>query len=80
MHAGNEDKPLIIFVHGSTGSLSAFIHFLADTILLQHTQLITVDRPGFGSSNFGYAETSLEKQASLLKPLLEKTRMPDQSY
>lgn len=72
VHAGNENKPVIIFVHGSPGSLSAFIHFLADTILLEHTQLITVDRPGFGSSNFGYAEPSLEKQASLLKPLLEK--------
>lgn len=74
VHAGNENKPVIIFVHGSPGSLSAFIHFLTDTTLLKNTQLISVDRPGFGSSNFGYAEPSLEKQASLLKPLLEKYR------
>ena len=72
VHAGNDNQPTIIFVHGSPGSLSAFIHFLADTVLLKHAQLITVDRPGFGSSNFGYAEPSLEKQASLLKPLLDK--------
>ena len=74
VHTGNENKPVTIFVHGSPGSLSAFIHFLTDTVLLKQTQLITVDRPGFGSSNFGDAEPSLEKQASLLKPLLEKYR------
>ncbi len=69
--AGDQDLPLVILVHGSPGSLSAFIHFLADTILLKKTQLITVDRPGFGASNFGYAEPSLQKQAAYLKPILE---------
>lgn len=70
--AGDPDRPLVVFVHGSPGSLSAFIHFLKDQTLLQAAQLITVDRPGFGASNFGYAEPSLQKQAGLLKPLLEK--------
>ena len=69
--AGDENLPLVIFVHGSPGSLSAFIDFLADTTLLKKTQLISVDRPGFGASNFGYAEPSLQKQAAYLKPILE---------
>lgn len=69
--AGDENLPLVVFVHGSPGSLSAFIEFLADTALLKKTQLITVDRPGFGASNFGYAEPSLKKQAAYLKPILE---------
>src|SRR6187551_2465465 len=46
--AGDETKPLILFVHGSPGSLSAFIHFLADTSLLHRLELISTDRPGFG--------------------------------
>jgi pimeloyl-ACP methyl ester carboxylesterase len=70
--AGDTNKPLIVFVHGSPGSLSAFIDFMADSTLLNRAQLITVDRPGFGASNFGYAEPSLQKQASLLKPILEE--------
>lgn len=70
--AGDTNKPLIVFVHGSPGSLSAFIDFMADSTLLKRAQLITVDRPGFGASNFGYAEPSLKKQASLLKPILEE--------
>lgn len=70
LEAGDASLPLVMFVHGSPGSLSAFIDFMADTALLAHAQLITVDRPGFGSSNFGYAEPSLQKQAEYLKPIL----------
>lgn len=70
--AGNESNPLILFVHGSPGSLSAFIDFLADTALTSKALVITTDRPGFGYSNFGIGEPSLEKQAATLKPILDK--------
>lgn len=70
--AGDSLKPLVLFVHGSPGSLSAFIDYLADTVLLHRTFLITADRPGFGYSNFGNGETSLQKQAEILKPILEE--------
>lgn len=68
---GHDSLPLVIFVHGSPGSLSAFIDFMADTALLKRAQLISVDRPGFGESNFGYAEKSVKQQAAVLKPILE---------
>jgi hypothetical protein len=51
--AGDETKPAVIFLHGSPGSLSAFIGFLADTVLLRQALLVSIDRPGFGESNFG---------------------------
>jgi pimeloyl-ACP methyl ester carboxylesterase len=70
--AGDEKKPLVLFVHGSPGSLSAFIHFLTDSVLLKEALLITTDRPGFGYSNFGNGEPSLQKQSEALKPILEK--------
>ena len=72
LHVGDENLPLVVFVHGSPGSLSAFINFMTDTALLKRAQLVTVDRAGFGESNFGYAEKSLQKQAQYLKPILEK--------
>jgi pimeloyl-ACP methyl ester carboxylesterase len=70
--AGNESGPLALFIHGSPGSLDAFIHFLADTTLTRQALVISTDRPGFGYSNFGNAEPSLEKQGLALKPILEK--------
>jgi pimeloyl-ACP methyl ester carboxylesterase len=72
LHVGNKNLPLVIFVHGSPGSLSAFIDFMADSALLKRAQLIAVDRAGFGESNFGYGERSLQKQAEYLKPILEE--------
>ncbi len=75
LDVGPHDAPLILFVHGSPGSLSAFIDFLGDTLLTSRAHLITVDRPGFGHSNFGNAEPSLEKQAALLRPILEQNKM-----
>jgi len=72
LHVGDENLPLIVFVHGSPGSLSAFIHFTSDSVLLKHAQIVSVDRAGFGESNFGRGEKSLKKQAQYLKPILEK--------
>jgi pimeloyl-ACP methyl ester carboxylesterase len=73
--AGDTTKPLILFLHGSPGSLSAFVHFLVDTTLLKRGLLITADRPGFGYSNFGNGEPSLKKQAECMKPILEEYKM-----
>jgi pimeloyl-ACP methyl ester carboxylesterase len=74
LKVGDDHLPLVVFVHGSPGSLDAFIDFMADTALLKRAQLISVDRPGFGASNFGYAEPSLEKQAAYLRPILEENK------
>lgn len=71
-HVGNDSLPLVVFVHGSPGSSSAFIDFLADTNLSRVVQMISVDRPGFGYSDFGKTEDSLAMQAKVLKPILEK--------
>lgn len=72
VQAGDTTKATVIFVHGSPGSLSAFIHFLRDTTLTTRSVVISTDRPGFGASTFGVAEPSLPRQAAALKPLLEK--------
>jgi pimeloyl-ACP methyl ester carboxylesterase len=73
--AGDPSKPLILFLHGSPGSLSAFIGFLTDSTLLKNALLVTADRPGFGYSNFGNGEPSLKKQGEILKPILEQYKM-----
>jgi pimeloyl-ACP methyl ester carboxylesterase len=71
---GNETKPLVVFIHGAPGSLDAFNNFLKDPALRSKTRMIAVDRAGYGLSNFGIAETSVQKQAELIAPLLQKNR------
>lgn len=73
--AGDKTKPLVMFVHGSPGSWSAFADFLKDSVLIANFHIIAPDRPGFGYSNFGRAEPSLKKQSQFLYQILK--RYPD---
>jgi pimeloyl-ACP methyl ester carboxylesterase len=70
--AGDRTKPLVMFVHGSPGSWSAFADFLRDSVLITNFHMIAPDRPGFGYSNFGKAEPSLKKQSEFLYQILKR--------
>ncbi|MEM7550825.1 MAG: alpha/beta hydrolase [Bacteroidota bacterium] len=67
---GSDTSRMVLFVHGSPGSWSAFSDYFKDERLSDY-RIISVDRPGFGYSDFGWAEPSLQKQAEYLKPILE---------
>lgn len=69
---GNDSLPVVVFVHGSPGSWSAFVDFMKDTTLLKQVKMVSVDRLGFGRSHLGKAEISLEQQARYLMPILKK--------
>lgn len=64
--------PVVLFVHGAPSSLSFFSEFFKDTLLLNRAQLVAVDRPGYGFSDYGRVETSIIRQAQLLQPLIER--------
>lgn len=63
-------KPILLFVHGSPGSSEMFGQFLRNKELIDRAILISVDRLGYGHSNFGISEPSLEKQADQLHHLI----------
>ena len=65
-------KPTVVFIHGAPSSLSFFNEFFKDTALLNRAQLVAVDRPGYGYSDFGHVEPSILKQAELLQPLIDR--------
>ncbi|HZV70971.1 MAG TPA: alpha/beta hydrolase [Saprospiraceae bacterium] len=64
-------KDAVIFVHGSPGSIDAFLEYMADTALLSRADLVTYDRPGFGHSGFGFPETTLSGQANILTDMMK---------
>lgn len=67
---GSDTLPTIIFVHGSPGSWDAFARYMKDKDLLQKYRMISIDRPGFGYSDFGEAR-HLEEQSALISPLFK---------
>ncbi|MBL4819472.1 MAG: alpha/beta hydrolase [Gammaproteobacteria bacterium] len=66
-----QPKQLILFVHGTPGSLSGFLRYLNDPILQDRYHMISVTRPGWVNGDDDKVP-SLEAQAKALKPLLAK--------
>lgn len=67
--AGDPNKPKLVFIHGTPGSWNAFADYMMDSVLLSKYQVISIDRPGFGYSDFGKAEP-LDVQSAMMGPLL----------
>ncbi len=61
----------VLFIHGAPSSISYFKNYLADSSLLKNAQLFAVDRPGYGYSGFGKPEASIQKQAEIIRPILD---------
>lgn len=68
---GADSLPVTLLLHGAPSSLSSWMGYLRDSSILQHTRLVAVDRPGYGGSDFGRPEPSVQQQSTLLKPLLD---------
>ena len=69
--SGADTLPTLFFVHGSPGSWDAFSNYMMDTTLLRNFRIISVDRPGFGYSDFGTAY-HLEEQVLMINTIIEK--------
>ncbi len=71
---GPDTLPMVLFVHGAPGSLDAFIDYISNDSLASKARLVSVDRPGYGHSGFGDHETSIERQAAMIQPILETNK------
>jgi pimeloyl-ACP methyl ester carboxylesterase len=70
IQTGQENKPTLVFIHGSPGSWNAYKKYLIDTLLLRKYRMIAIDRPGFGYSDFGEAE-DLKTQSRWIEDFLK---------
>ena len=65
-------ESLVVFVHGSPGSWSAFVDFFRNDSLLERADILSIDRPGFGQSDAGWPEPQLGKQSRFLQNVVEQ--------
>ncbi|HAH08624.1 MAG TPA: alpha/beta hydrolase [Alphaproteobacteria bacterium] len=68
LQSGPDGPPRIVLVHGTPGEAEGWADYLLAPP--QGTQIVAVDRPGFGKSGPGQAVTSLVAQAQALEPFL----------
>lgn len=69
---GTFNKPTIIFIHGAPGSSDNYFQFMKDVKMQSTFDMLSVDRIGYGYSDFGNAETSMVKQANALGSILKE--------
>ncbi|HET6768260.1 MAG TPA: alpha/beta hydrolase [Chitinophagaceae bacterium] len=67
---GNDTFPTLFFIHGSPDGWIRYEKFMQDKDLLARYRMISIDRPGFGHSQFGDAK-NLEDQSQLISPLVQ---------
>ncbi|HYC30471.1 MAG TPA: alpha/beta hydrolase [Chitinophagaceae bacterium] len=68
---GDESKPTLVFIHGTPGSWNAFMDYMEDRSLIDQFRIVSVDRPGFGYSDFGNV-VNLAAQSKILNDWLAK--------
>lgn len=68
--SGIDTLPTLFFIHGSPGSWNAFEDYMKDSALLLHYRIISIDRPGFGYSEFGKA-MNLRMQCSIMAQVIK---------
>ena len=68
-----EARQLLVFVHGTPGSLRAFRSYLTDPQLRERFHMISVSRVGW-AAGADFKEPSLAAQAAALQPILELDR------
>ena len=68
---GQDSLPTLFFIHGSPGNWNAFAEYMKDSQLLKKFRMVSIDRPGFGYSDFGNAE-HLDMQSLRISPLFSQ--------
>lgn len=72
LKVGADTLPTLVFIHGAPSSLKSWANYYTDSLFLAHFRMVSIDRPGYGKSDFGNVVTDLEKQASLIRPIFEQ--------
>lgn len=62
--SGNDSLPLLVMLHGSPGSWSTYEYFMMNNEVSKKFRCLSIDRPGFGYSNFG-TPMHLQEQSEL---------------
>jgi len=67
--------PTLLFIHGAPGSSADFYRYLRDPDLNKKANLISIDRLGYGYSDYGIAETSITEQAKSVFFILTENQL-----
>ena len=68
----NDSLPLLLLIHGAPGAWYGYMNLMEDSLLLSHFKIISVDRLGYGKSDYGKGVLSVQVQALAIKQVMEE--------
>lgn len=68
----SDTLPLLILVHGAPGAWYGYLNLMEDSVLQANFKMISLDRFGYGKSDYGKAELSTQVQALEVKRIIEE--------
>lgn len=71
--SGPDSLPTLVFIHGSPGSWMNYMKFMWDEDVRSKFRIVSIDRPGFGFSNFGKA-MHLQQQSAIILPVIQQLK------
>lgn len=69
----NKNLPYVIFIHGAPGSSADYYDYFRNEELYERVNLISIDRLGYGYSDFGNSQTSIQQQGEAIQSIIEKS-------
>jgi len=67
---GDSTKPLLLIVHGAPGAWYSSMKLLDNPELQENFRMVSVDRVGFGKSNYGVSEPSIQTHVKYLEKIV----------
>lgn len=67
----SDTLPLLVMVHGAPGAWYGYLNLTDDSTLQQNFKIVAVDRLGYGKSDYGREEISIEMQARAIKQIID---------
>lgn len=77
--SGADSLPTLVFIHGSPGSWMNYMKYMWDTAMQKKFRIVSIDRPGFGYSDFGKA-LHLQEQCNIILPVLQSIKTDQPMY
>ena len=79
LQVGNKpDRPLLVFIHGAPASGIFWLGMMRDSALRARTNMLAIDRPGYGGSGLGKPMTNVAEQAENIAAVIRARRQPGQ--
>lgn len=77
---GDSTKPLLLLIHGAPGAWYSSMKLLDDPELQKNFRMVSVDRVGFGKSNYGASEPSLQAHVNYIEKIVKEYNRDGQIY